>query len=181
MSPGRIVNAVTAVAVSGVLVAACAPEEGSVPALDQGQVARGGELYQQNCASCHRADLSGDPNWKTPNPDGSYPPPPHDSSGHTWHHSDRLLLEIIRDGSDFPESRMPTFSGSLTDEAILAIIEYLKANWGQEERDYQWQVTWQEAQRSPRHSLGSVAAEAAWQAGSFGPALPHLGWGTIFV
>jgi len=124
------------------------------PNLDNGRVARGEELYQQNCASCHRADLSGDPNWKTPNPDGSYPPPPHDSSGHTWHHSDQLLLEIIGDGSDFPESRMPTFSGALTDEEILAIIEYFKANWGQEQRGFQWQVTWQQAERDPRVLLG---------------------------
>ncbi len=30
-------------------------------------------------------------------------------------------------------------------------------------------------------SARSVAAEAAWQTGSFGPALPHLGWGKISV
>ena len=33
--------------------------------------------------------------------------PPHDSSGHTWHHSDQILLELIRGGSDFPQARMP--------------------------------------------------------------------------
>ena len=105
------------------------------------EVRRGEELYQQLCASCHGVDLSGAPNWKTPKEDGSYPPPPHDSSGHTWHHSDQVLLEIIRDGSDFPQSRMPTFGDTLSDEDIDAIIDFFKANWGPEERAYQEAVT----------------------------------------
>ncbi|MDP3984853.1 MAG: cytochrome c, partial [Acidimicrobiia bacterium] len=89
-------------------------------------------------------DLSGDPGWKTPNPDGSYPPPPHDSSGHTWHHSDQTLLELVRAGSDFPQTRMPAFENVLTDDDVGAILEYLKANWGPDEREYQRQVTEQE-------------------------------------
>jgi len=128
-------------------VSACAPDaisDADEPS-DQQQVARGEDLYQQHCASCHLADLSGDPEWKTPNYDGSYPPPPHDSSGHTWHHPDRVLLEIIRDGSDFPQSRMPSFADRLSDEEILTILEFFKANWGPEEREYQRQVTEQQS------------------------------------
>jgi len=105
---------------------------------------RGGELYQANCASCHGADLSGAPDWKTPNDDGSYPPPPHDSSGHTWHHPDRVLIEIIRDGSDFPQSRMPAFGDRLADEDFEAIIEFIKSGWGPQEKPYQSQVTEQD-------------------------------------
>lgn len=70
--------------------------------------------------------------------------PPHDSSGHTWHHPDRVLIEIIRDGSDFPQSRMPAFGDQLDDEDIEAILEYIKTSWGQEERDYQDQITRQD-------------------------------------
>ncbi|MGI8515523.1 MAG: c-type cytochrome [Acidimicrobiia bacterium] len=121
-------------------------EEAPPPPLDEDHVALGAELYQQRCASCHRADLSGDPDWKTPNPNGSYPPPPHDSSGHTWHHPDQLLLELIRDGLDIPESRMPPFGDVLSDDEIMAIIEFLKANWGPEERGFQWQVTSDQSQ-----------------------------------
>jgi mono/diheme cytochrome c family protein len=105
---------------------------------------RGGELYQADCASCHGADLAGAPDWKTPNEDGSYPPPPHDSSGHTWHHPDRVLIEIIRDGSDFPQSRMPPFGDKLSEADIDAILEFFKDNWGPEERAYQRQVTEQQ-------------------------------------
>ncbi len=122
-------------------ITACASDTDPV---SEAVVERGGELYQANCASCHRADLSGAADWKTPDEDGSYPPPPHDSSGHTWHHPDRVLIEIIRDGSDFPQSSMPAFADQLTDDDIEAIIEFIKTSWGPQEMAYQNQVTEQD-------------------------------------
>jgi mono/diheme cytochrome c family protein len=137
---GRRVAALAA----ATLLSACSPSNtGEPPGEDR--VAIGAELYQQNCASCHQPDLAGDPDWKTPNEDGSYPPPPHDSSGHTWHHPDRVLIEIIREGSDFPQSRMPAFGDRLTDDDIEAILEFFKDTWGPEEREYQQQVTEQDS------------------------------------
>ena len=129
-----------------VVVAACAPigltDPEGTPARDE--VPRGKELYQQFCASCHGVDLAGDPDWKTPNDDGSFPPPPHDTSGHTWHHSDQTLIQIIRDGSDSPQSRMPQFGDQLTDDDMISILEYLKGHWGEKEREYQRQLNEQE-------------------------------------
>ena len=122
-------------------ITACASDNDT---LSETVVERGGELYEANCASCHGADLAGAADWKTPNDDGSYPPPPHDSSGHTWHHPDRVLIEIIRDGSDFPQSRMPAFGDRLTDEDIGAILEFIKTSWGPQEKAYQNQVTEQD-------------------------------------
>lgn len=119
-----------------------------VPPLDNDLVSQGANLYKESCAACHGSDLSGQDDWKSPNPDGSYPAPPHDSSGHTWHHSDVLLLDLVRDGLDLPESRMPAFGDQLGDDEIFAIIEFLKSNWGEEERTFQWQVT----QQDPRNS-----------------------------
>lgn len=126
------------------IISACSQGGETGEPLDADRVAIGGELYQQHCASCHRPDLSGDPDWKMPNDDGSLRPPPHDSSGHTWHHPDRVLIEIIRDGSDFPQSRMPAFGDKLTDDDIEAILDFFKDNWGPEERAYQEQVTEQD-------------------------------------
>lgn len=117
-----------------------------VPPLDPQKVTQGQELYNQYCAACHGANGEGQPDWKIPNEDGSFKPPPHDNSGHTWHHADDLLLEIIAQGSDFPQTKMPIFGNQLSDEEILAILEYLKSRWGAEERAFQWQVTWQAQQ-----------------------------------
>jgi mono/diheme cytochrome c family protein len=138
----RPIRRIATAAVAVAMISAC--NDGVDAGLDPDRVAYGGELYQQQCASCHRTDLSGDPDWKTPNEDGSYPPPPHDSSGHTWHHPDRVLVEIIREGSDFPQSRMPSFGDKLTEEEIKTILEFFKANWGAQERAYQDQVTKQD-------------------------------------
>lgn len=118
-----------------------------VPALEAERVELGGRIYAEKCAVCHGASLEGQPNWKVSDEDGSYPPPPHDASGHTWHHSDRVLLELIRDGLDLPESRMPSFEGQLSDDEILSVMDFIKSRWGDEERGFQWQMTYQEQQR----------------------------------
>jgi len=132
---------VAAAVLAAATVTACASDTATV---SEAVFERGGELYQANCASCHGADLAGAADWKTPKDDGSYPPPPHDSSGHTWHHPDRVLIEIIRDGSDFPQSRMPPFGDRLADEDIEAILEFIKTSWGPLERAYQDQATEQD-------------------------------------
>jgi mono/diheme cytochrome c family protein len=117
-----------------------------MPILNPNQVELGRERYGTHCASCHGVDLSGHPDWKTPEPDGSYRPPPHDSSGHTWHHPDSLLIEIIRDGGGFEGSKMPGFGEVLSDEEITSILSYLKSEWTLEERGHQWRMTWQDRQ-----------------------------------
>ena len=135
---------VAAAVLAAATVTACASDTATV---SEAVFERGGELYQANCASCHGADLAGAADWKTPKDDGSYPPPPHDSSGHTWHHPDRVLIEIIRDGSDFPQSRMPPFGDRLADEDIEAILEFIKTSWGPQEKAYQNQITEQDQAR----------------------------------
>jgi mono/diheme cytochrome c family protein len=125
---------------------AAAKEIPPTPPLDPDRVKEGEVTYGQYCASCHRADLGGDPDWKTRNADGSLRPPPHDDTGHTWHHSDALLLSLTRDDSVFPESRMPSFGGTLTDDEIITVLEFIKSSWGPEERAFQWQISWREQQ-----------------------------------
>jgi mono/diheme cytochrome c family protein len=71
-----------------------------VPTLVSARVQQGAALYAQHCAACHGAHLEGVPNWKQPGADGAYPPPPHDSTGHTWHHPDDLLQSIVENGGD---------------------------------------------------------------------------------
>ena len=124
------------------------PASDRPPDLDPAKVVIGAELYASLCASCHGADLGGDPNWRVMNEDGSFPPPPQDSSGHTWHHGDDLLVEIILEGSGFRQSRMSAFGDRLREDEVLAILEFFKSNWGTQERKVQWEVTLRERAQS---------------------------------
>jgi mono/diheme cytochrome c family protein len=103
-----------------------------VKPLDPHQVAQGQVVYQTFCAQCHGLLGEGQPNWQQRHSDGSYPPPPHDSSGHTWHHSDGLLYRIVRDGGRIYKdpgfkSGMPAFGDRLSPKEIRAVIAYLKS------------------------------------------------------
>ena len=102
-----------------------------LPGLDSERVASGAQLYAQHCASCHGANLEGAPDWKTPLEDGAFPPPPHDSSGHTWHHPDSLLLDIIANGGDpASNSRMPAYKDQLSTDEMIAILDFIKRSTG---------------------------------------------------
>jgi mono/diheme cytochrome c family protein len=98
-------------------------------------IGQGARIYAQYCASCHGADLEGEPDWQTPNPDGTLKAPPHDETGHTWHHADDLLFRITKFGTaavigdpDF-QSNMPAFGSLLSDEEIIAVLSFIKAQW----------------------------------------------------
>ena len=117
-----------------------------VPTLDAAQVNLGRQVYQANCAVCHGAHAEGAPDWQTPDATGNFPPPAHDDSGHTWHHSDRVLYEMIRDGMGDPlhpnsPLRMPAWGNRLSDAEIRAVIAYFKTLWSPEHREYQWEQT----------------------------------------
>lgn len=104
---------------------------------------RGRFLYFEYCANCHGANLEGQPEWMMRKPDGRLPAPPHDASGHTWHHSDDQLFRIVKDGlaAIVPgyDSDMPSYEGVLTDTEIGAILDYIKSTWPEREREIQAQ------------------------------------------
>ena len=95
----------------------------------------GERVYAQHCAACHGAKLEGQPDWRRRLPNGRMPAPPHDESGHTWHHPDRVLFDITKNGLVPPhapkdyESDMPAFAGKLSDEDIWAVLAYIKSHW----------------------------------------------------
>lgn len=105
------------------------PAEGA----DAATLARGRQLYAQHCASCHGTELEGQPNWRQRGPDGRLPAPPHDPTGHTWHHSDAQLFELTKRGPAglVPgyESDMPAFGGVLDDDEIRAVLLFIKSTW----------------------------------------------------
>lgn len=109
------------------------------------QIVRGKEIYAESCASCHGANLEGQPNWKRRLENGRMPAPPHDESGHTWHHSDQDLFAITKlgVGGVVPgyESDMLAFGEILNDEEIAAVLAFIKSTWPERQRKAQARVT----------------------------------------
>lgn len=113
----------------------------SAPLLDPKDaniVGHGKAVYLERCASCHGRNLEGQPDWQTRDKDGFLPAPPHDASGHTWHHPDPLLFDITKRGlaeaANLKEykTRMPAFGGVLSDDDIIAVLSYIKSRWPEE-------------------------------------------------
>ncbi|MHA1597281.1 MAG: c-type cytochrome [Alphaproteobacteria bacterium] len=105
-------------------------------------VAMGKAVYADNCAACHGVNLEGQPNWQVKNADGTLPAPPHDATGHTWHHADSLLFKITKDGGQAGApagftSAMPGFKDSLSDAEIWAVLAYIKSRWPEAARKRQ--------------------------------------------
>src|SRR4029450_4915491 len=83
------------------------------------------------CAQCHGANLEGQPNWQRALANGRLPAPPHDVTGHTWHHPDEILFGITKNGmapyaAPGYESDMPAFADVLTDEQIAAALAFIE-------------------------------------------------------
>ena len=104
-------------------------------------VALGQDIYAAQCAACHGARLEGQPNWRMRGEDGLLPAPPHDASGHTWHHDDETLFTLTKYGlaglmENAPPSSMPIYESVLSDEEIIAVLSFIKSTWPDELREY---------------------------------------------
>lgn len=103
------------------------------PRTQNNPTTEGRTLYMRYCAACHGANLEGQANWQTARADGSYPAPPHDASGHTWHHADAYLVAVTLQGgaavTGTASNAMPAFANQLTPSQTQAIIDYIKSTW----------------------------------------------------
>ena len=101
---------------------------------DSVMVNLGQAVYAKNCASCHGLELEGQVNWRQKDVDGYLPAPPHDETGHTWHHPDSYLFLMTKYGIEemigksYPNN-MPAYKGKLTDKEIIAVLSYIKSSW----------------------------------------------------
>ncbi|MEO1639726.1 MAG: cytochrome c [Pseudomonadota bacterium] len=110
------------------------PDDAEVVALGQG-------IYVAQCAACHGARLEGQPNWRTRGEDGLLPAPPHDATGHTWHHDDETLFTLTKYGlaglmENAPPSGMPVYEEVLSDEEIIAVLSFIKLTWPSDIREH---------------------------------------------
>lgn len=108
------------------------------------EVARGEQLYNANCASCHGGPTGG----------GMMDyPPKHNANGHTFQHPDCELAQIVWNGGDAmteamrqmmapPDApTMPAWREKLSTEEIDAVLAYIKTMWTPNERDAQARIT----------------------------------------
>lgn len=102
---------------------------------DTAVLAIGQRVYTAHCATCHGAQGEGQPNWRERNAAGLLPAPPHDPSGHTWHHPDEQLFAITKMGlpklinqPDY-KTAMPAYEGVLSNEEIVAVLSWIKSRW----------------------------------------------------
>lgn len=102
---------------------------------DRAQLAIGSNVYAQHCAACHGAKLEGQPDWQQRLPNGRMPAPPHDDSGHTWHHPDDLLFGMVKHGLVPPyappnyHTDMPAYATVLADDEIRSVLVYIESHW----------------------------------------------------
>ena len=148
--PGRAGPARVAVVAAVLVLAGCSEPAAtlSIDADDRQLVALGEGLYASHCARCHGVDLGGQPNWRQRRADGRLPAPPHDASGHTWHHPDAMLFGMVKEGfatgAFAPpgyRSDMPAYGEMLDDREIVATLAYIKSTWPAPQRAHQARVS----------------------------------------
>jgi len=129
-----------------VCVAAACTETPRADPSNASQVASGQAIYAAHCASCHGAKLEGQPDWQSRKADGRMPAPPHDDTGHTWHHPDEILFGITKVGVAPPygppgyQGDMPGFGDRLTDQQIWDVLAYIKSRWSSRVQQAQAQI-----------------------------------------
>lgn len=145
LSPRTLALAVSAVVLTAAVVVAAfiflaEKPVGLLRPDDAKIVATGKAIYMEHCASCHGENLEGQPNWRRRGEDGLLPAPPHDRSGHTWHHTDDVLFAITKLGTakfigdDSYKSNMLPFEGTLSDDQIVAVLSFIKSTWPEDIR-----------------------------------------------
>ena len=106
-------------------------------------VARGKIIYENNCLSCHQVNLVGVENWKGLDEDGHRKAPPLNGTGHTWHHDDASLHNIIKYGlakivKNY-DGKMIGFGDKINDKQIDSVLSYIKSHW--EDEIYERQIS----------------------------------------
>lgn len=139
MKKSHILTIVGTVAALGLVYYVASPVEQATASVtlkpnEPAVVALGEQVYAQNCAACHGAKLEGQANWRQRGFNGYMPAPPHDETGHTWHHPDSYLFTMTKYGIEkmigkpYPNN-MPAYEDDLTDEEIIAALSFIKSTW----------------------------------------------------
>ena len=109
----------------------CGDRSGHDPfALMEGQA-----IYKAECATCHGAQLEGQPGGRTRRADGSLPAPSLGATGTSWHQPRKELAVIVKRGAPPTPAApgqavdMPAFGGKLTDAQIDNVLAFVESQW----------------------------------------------------
>lgn len=121
------------------------------------QVQHGAGVFAPHCAECHGAAAEATPEWRKPNADGKYPPPPLNGTAHAWHHPLDMLRSTVRKGGVPVGGLMPPFADKLSAEDIDAAIAFFQSTWS--EKIY---AAWEERNgKAARFVRAAAPAEAS--------------------
>jgi mono/diheme cytochrome c family protein len=160
LKPVRPTGKLIACALLAILAGCDRPDLGQVRLRTDDPVvlAQGETIYRARCAACHGVNLEGQPNWRERDASGRLPAPPHDATGHTWHHPDQVLFDIVKHGvakaahlKDY-DTAMPAYEGTLSDAEIVAALSWIKSRWPAPVRRQQ-----DEVDREARHQQAKGA------------------------
>ena len=137
MSPSRIIASIVVCVGAALAFLLFVPRPGAptyaLQPTSPEVVALGKKVYDEHCASCHGANLEGQPNWRIRDENWLLPAPPHDETGHTWHHADEVLFLSVKHGPGYMledyESNMPGYADILSDEEIVASLSFIASTW----------------------------------------------------
>jgi mono/diheme cytochrome c family protein len=134
----RRLGAIAALSVLSLLTLACG---GAIDDAGNDAVLQGEVLYAEHCQVCHGIAATGEGRIGAA--------PSHGPSGHTWHHPDAQLEDIVLGRFTYPGRTMPSFQGILSEENARAVLAYIKTGWTEEQRQYQTRVSeaWEQQQR----------------------------------
>lgn len=101
------------------------------------EIELGKKLFHEHCAECHGENAQGQ-NLKNPyggfDSQGERIAPALDGTAHSWHHSPKLLLRYIQQGSIDKSSPMPSYAKILSKKESLSIIAYYQSLWPEDIR-----------------------------------------------
>lgn len=131
---------------SFIMIVACmaAANDSHNPQIEQ-QLLQGRKLFLKNCAVCHGIYAEGDPDWRRPDAQGKYPPPPLNGTGHAWHHPHAVLMDIIINGTAKSGGKMPAWKDKLSESQVEYIILWFQSLWPGQIHD-----AWQRMEREYR-------------------------------
>ena len=131
---GNVIKTRIATIVAVCLHAGCTPGEEKVPGrwYTASQVERGRVTFETHCATCHGQNAEGTSDWRKPDANGNYPPPPLNGSAHAWHHPLEVLERVIARGGVPLGGVMPGFSDALTQDEIRDTIAFFQSFWPDE-------------------------------------------------